>query len=105
MKFKDIEKLVKILENSLVAEIEITDLLGRKIKISECLQKEAIADCFSSANTFQALVTNHETRPGFEKNRDFREASWMGPSQINTVQQYILPRTSQSHPKTGSVFS
>ena len=35
MKFKDIEKLVKILENSLVAEIEITDLLGRKIKISK----------------------------------------------------------------------
>lgn len=35
MKFKDIEKLVKILENSLVSEIEITDLLGRKIKISK----------------------------------------------------------------------
>ncbi|MEE8597710.1 MAG: acetyl-CoA carboxylase biotin carboxyl carrier protein [bacterium] len=35
MKFKDIEKLVKILENSLVAEIEMTDLLGRKIKISK----------------------------------------------------------------------
>ena len=35
MKFKDVEKLVKILENSLVAEIEITDLLGRKIKISK----------------------------------------------------------------------
>ena len=35
MKFKNIEKLVKILENSLVAEIEITDLLGRKIKISK----------------------------------------------------------------------
>jgi len=35
MKFKDIEKLVKILENSLVAEIKITDLLRRKIKISK----------------------------------------------------------------------
>lgn len=35
MKIKQIEKLVKILEESCISEIEITDLLGRKIKLSK----------------------------------------------------------------------
>ncbi len=35
MKMKSVEKLVKILENSIVTEIEITDFWGRKIKISK----------------------------------------------------------------------
>lgn len=35
MRFKNIEKLVKILENSAVGEIEVTDFLGRKIKITK----------------------------------------------------------------------
>ncbi|HEC78329.1 MAG TPA: acetyl-CoA carboxylase biotin carboxyl carrier protein [candidate division WOR-3 bacterium] len=33
MKIKNIEKLVKILENSVVSEIEITDLFGRTVRI------------------------------------------------------------------------
>lgn len=37
MRYKDIEKLIKILENSIVSEIEITDVLGRKIKISKSI--------------------------------------------------------------------
>ncbi len=35
MKIKDIEKLVHILENSVVAEIEITDFWGRKVRINK----------------------------------------------------------------------
>ena len=35
MKIKDIEKLIKILENSIVSEIEITDFWGRKVKLSK----------------------------------------------------------------------
>jgi acetyl-CoA carboxylase biotin carboxyl carrier protein len=35
MRFKDIEKLVRILENSNVSEIEVTDFLGRRIKIAK----------------------------------------------------------------------
>ena len=35
MKMKDIEKLVHILENSVVAEIEITDFWGRKVRINK----------------------------------------------------------------------
>jgi len=35
MRIKHIEKLVKILENSMVSEIEVTDLFGRKVKISK----------------------------------------------------------------------
>ena len=35
MKIKDIEKLLKIMENSVVAEIEITDFWGRKVRINK----------------------------------------------------------------------
>jgi oxaloacetate decarboxylase alpha subunit len=35
MKIKDIEKLLKIMENSIIAEIEITDFWGRKLKLSK----------------------------------------------------------------------
>ncbi len=35
MRFKDIERLVKILENSNVSEIEVTKFLGRKIRIAK----------------------------------------------------------------------
>jgi len=35
MKIKDIEKIVRILENSIVSKIEITDFWGRQIKISK----------------------------------------------------------------------
>ncbi len=39
MKLKNIEKLVKILENSMVSEIEVTDILGRRIRISKTINK------------------------------------------------------------------
>ncbi len=35
MRLKHIEKLVKILESSTVSEIEVTDLFGRKVRISK----------------------------------------------------------------------
>lgn len=35
MRFKDIQRLVKILETSSLSEIEITDFLGRRIKITK----------------------------------------------------------------------
>ncbi len=35
MKIRDIEKLVKILENSIISEIEISDFWGRKTKIKK----------------------------------------------------------------------
>ncbi|MGD8978581.1 MAG: acetyl-CoA carboxylase biotin carboxyl carrier protein [candidate division WOR-3 bacterium] len=35
MKIKDIEKLLKIMENSVVAEIEITDFWGRKVRLNK----------------------------------------------------------------------
>lgn len=35
MKIRDIEKLVRILETSIVSEIEITDFWGRKVKINK----------------------------------------------------------------------
>ncbi len=35
MRLKNIEKLVKVLENSIVAEIEVTDMWGRKVRISK----------------------------------------------------------------------
>lgn len=35
MRIKYIERLIKILENSMVSEIEVTDLFGRKVRISK----------------------------------------------------------------------
>ena len=35
MRFKDIQRLVKILETSSLSEIEVTDFLGRRIKITK----------------------------------------------------------------------
>jgi len=35
MKLKNIEKLVKVLENSIVAEIEVTDMWGRKVRVTK----------------------------------------------------------------------
>jgi acetyl-CoA carboxylase biotin carboxyl carrier protein len=35
MKIKDIERLAKILENSIVSEIELTDFWGRKVRMSK----------------------------------------------------------------------
>ncbi len=35
MRLRHIEELVKILENSMVTEIEVTDLFGRKVRISK----------------------------------------------------------------------
>ncbi|MEO0141760.1 MAG: acetyl-CoA carboxylase biotin carboxyl carrier protein [candidate division WOR-3 bacterium] len=48
MKISDIEKLIKILENSKISTIEITDFWGRKIKISKVMkdQQEVAAATF-----------------------------------------------------------
>ncbi len=43
MKIKDIEKLVRILENSIVSEIEIVDFWGRKMKIKKAGGETATA--------------------------------------------------------------
>lgn len=51
MRIKTIKRLVEILEKSIVNEIEITDLLGRKVKISK------------SANTAPAPLNITETAP------------------------------------------
>jgi acetyl-CoA carboxylase biotin carboxyl carrier protein len=51
MRIKTIKKIVEILEKSIVTEIEITDILGRKLKISK------------SSNTAQAPVQTSEIPP------------------------------------------
>jgi len=43
MKMKNIEKLVKILENSIVSEIEIIDFWGRKTRIKKVGEETVIA--------------------------------------------------------------
>ncbi len=35
MRLKKIQKLIKLLENSIVSEIEITDMWGRKVRVSK----------------------------------------------------------------------
>ncbi|UCF71367.1 MAG: acetyl-CoA carboxylase biotin carboxyl carrier protein [candidate division WOR-3 bacterium] len=51
MKIKSVEKLVKILENSIVREIEITDFWGRKIKISKTAGNTRAAEHHATPST------------------------------------------------------
>ncbi len=53
MKLKDIEKLVKILENSIVSEIEVTDLLGRRVRISKSSNNNNVITLENSASAVQ----------------------------------------------------
>ncbi len=55
MRFKDIERIVKILETSSVSEIEVTDFLGRKIRITKC------------TNNTQAVKVEAPSQPVKEK--------------------------------------
>ncbi|UCG30582.1 MAG: acetyl-CoA carboxylase biotin carboxyl carrier protein [candidate division WOR-3 bacterium] len=49
MKIRDIEKLVKILENSIISEIEISDFWGRKTKIKKVGEDTASAKSTETA--------------------------------------------------------
>jgi acetyl-CoA carboxylase biotin carboxyl carrier protein len=51
MKIKDIEKLLEIMENSVVAEIEITDFWGRKIRLNKTGGKTHSSKVSDSAAT------------------------------------------------------
>ena len=55
MRFKDIQRLVKILENSNVSEIEVTSFFGRKIRIAK------------SANNAAPVKVEHTPLPTKEK--------------------------------------
>ncbi len=56
MKIQDIEKLIKILENSALSKIEITDFWGRKLKISK-------SDSNSNNTQTSATAGQLETKP------------------------------------------
>jgi acetyl-CoA carboxylase biotin carboxyl carrier protein len=60
MKMKDIEKLVKILENSVVAEIEITDFWGRKIRLNKTGGAVGIARITDRPVTGSAAATEEQ---------------------------------------------
>lgn len=61
MKIKDIEKLLKIMENSAVAEIEITDFWGRKIRLNKTAGKTYAAKISDSAVKTPEEKTQEET--------------------------------------------
>lgn len=61
MKLKNIEKLVKVLENSVVAEIEVTDMWGRKVRVSKSTnntQAQTVAQT-PTAQAHQENVVHH----------------------------------------------
>ena len=41
MKLKKIQRLIKLLENSIISEIEITDMWGRKVRVSKSANNTA----------------------------------------------------------------
>ncbi|MDH4211280.1 MAG: acetyl-CoA carboxylase biotin carboxyl carrier protein [candidate division WOR-3 bacterium] len=55
MRLKEIEKLVRILENSIVSEIEIVDFWGRKTKIKKTGEESA------TVKSAQPLVRDQKT--------------------------------------------
>lgn len=65
MKIKDIEKLVKILENSVIAEIEITDFWGRKVRINKTGVNAPVAKVarVASVEPEEAGVEEKEAKP------------------------------------------
>jgi acetyl-CoA carboxylase biotin carboxyl carrier protein len=65
MKIKHIEKLVKILENSIVAEIEITDIFGRKVRISKSPN--------NNNPKFKSVTPTGTTQPEIEKDKEQEE--------------------------------
>ena len=60
MRLKHIEKIVKILENSIVSEIEITDILGRKVRISKPANNSSSAVTPSVTKSPPAQAGEHE---------------------------------------------
>ena len=71
MRIKTIKKLVEILEKSVVNEIEITDILGRKVKLSKSGNTASapvnIAETAPAAKTPAAVQEVPETRPDTHK--------------------------------------
>jgi acetyl-CoA carboxylase biotin carboxyl carrier protein len=67
MRLKQIEKLIRLLENSLVSEIELTDLLGRKVRISKHSGNTGSpAVKTETPQPVHAIETEQETQPHTE---------------------------------------
>ncbi len=78
MRIKTIKKLVEILEKSIVNEIEITDILGRKVKISK------------STNTAPAPMTIPETAPAVKTSPTVEEVPQKQPDTHKTIKSPIV---------------
>ena len=65
MKIKDIKKLVQILENSVIAEIEITDFWGRKVRINKTGIQVPTAQAAKATTTepLEAVTEKKEEKP------------------------------------------
>jgi len=61
MKLKDIEKLVRILENSIVSEIEITDILGRRVRISKSTDNNNVIASDNSTSAAQKKTADRKS--------------------------------------------
>ena len=67
MNIKDIEKLAKILENSVIAEIEITDFWGRKVRLNKTGGAAHTAKAAESAATGSGVTVQvQEEKPTSE---------------------------------------
>ena len=60
MKIKDIEKLLTIMENSSVAEIEITDFWGRKVRLNKTGGKPHVVQSSDTAQQEPAVEVREE---------------------------------------------
>ncbi len=78
MRIRTIKRLVEILEKSIVNEIEITDILGRRVKISK------------SANTAQAPVNIAATAPAVKTTPTVEETLGKKPDTHKAIKSPIV---------------
>lgn len=71
MKLKDINKLIKTLENSDVSEIEITDFWGRKVKITKSSNSSN-----SPHSLVSKVVVEEKKKPGEKKDEEMKK-NWV----------------------------
>jgi acetyl-CoA carboxylase biotin carboxyl carrier protein len=69
MKINKIEKLVKILESSIVSEIEVTDIWGRKVRVSKSTNNTVPGQSPTQAPIAQ-IRTENVAQPAAEKTMD-----------------------------------
>lgn len=70
MKLKKIQNLIKLLENSIVSEIEVTDMWGRKVRVSKSANNTAPPQTSVQTPSAQAPTAQARSETAIPPSRD-----------------------------------